>query len=171
VTEAATSPANETETQTQTQTELERPAPSAGAGPLAGLRVLELGGEQADYAGLLCAGLGATVIKVEPPDGSRSRQIGPFHGGDPDPERSLYFWGYNRGKRSVVIDLAAAEGRDRLRGLLAEADVLIDATSLGELAALQGVVKFPVRIKCATLSWITLAQGLDEAEQSTPQST
>jgi crotonobetainyl-CoA:carnitine CoA-transferase CaiB-like acyl-CoA transferase len=115
--------------------ESELPAPSAAAGPLAGLRVLELGGEQADYAGLLCAGLGATVVKVEPPDGSRSRQIGPFHGGDPDPERSLYFWGYNRGKRSVVIDLSAADGRDRLRGLLAEADVLIDATSLGELAA------------------------------------
>ena len=35
---------------------------------------------------------------------------------------------------------------------------------LGELAALQGVVKFPVRIKCATLSWNTLAQGLDEIE-------
>ncbi len=42
-----------------------------------------------------------------------------------------------------------------------------DPESLGELAALQGVVKFPVRIKCATLSWNTLAQGLDEAEQST----
>ncbi len=35
--------------------------------------------------------------------------------------------------------------------------------SLGDLAALRGVVKFPVRIKCATLSWNTLAQGLDEA--------
>ncbi len=42
-----------------------------------------------------------------------------------------------------------------------------DPESLGELAALQGVVKFPVRIKCATLSWNTLAQGLDEAEGST----
>jgi nitrogen fixation NifU-like protein len=42
-----------------------------------------------------------------------------------------------------------------------------DPESLGELAALQGVVKFPVRIKCATLSWNTLAQGLDEAEEST----
>jgi nitrogen fixation protein NifU and related proteins len=40
----------------------------------------------------------------------------------------------------------------------------IDLDSLGELAALQGVVKFPVRIKCATLSWNTLAQGLDEIE-------
>ena len=35
---------------------------------------------------------------------------------------------------------------------------------LGDLEALQGVVKFPVRIKCATLSWNTLSQGLDEAE-------
>jgi len=34
---------------------------------------------------------------------------------------------------------------------------------LGDLEALQGVVKFPVRIKCATLSWNTLAQALDEA--------
>jgi nitrogen fixation NifU-like protein len=38
----------------------------------------------------------------------------------------------------------------------------IDLSQLGELAALQGVVKFPVRIKCATLSWNALAQGLDE---------
>jgi nitrogen fixation NifU-like protein len=39
----------------------------------------------------------------------------------------------------------------------------VDLRALGELAALQGVVKFPVRIKCATLAWNTLAQGLDEA--------
>jgi nitrogen fixation NifU-like protein len=38
----------------------------------------------------------------------------------------------------------------------------IDLDKLGELAALQGVVKFPVRIKCATLSWNALAQGLEE---------
>ena len=37
---------------------------------------------------------------------------------------------------------------------------------LGDLEALRGVVKFPVRIKCATLPWNTLAQGLDEAEGS-----
>ena len=46
-------------------------------------------------------------------------------------------------------------------------DVVADPESLGELAALQGVVKFPVRIKCATLSWNTLAQGLDDAEETT----
>ena len=34
--------------------------------------------------------------------------------------------------------------------------------TLGDLEALQGVVKFPVRIKCATLAWNTLQQGLDE---------
>ena len=44
----------------------------------------------------------------------------------------------------------------------AEEPEVIDLDNLGELAALQGVVKFPVRIKCATLSWIALAQGLDE---------
>jgi nitrogen fixation NifU-like protein len=38
----------------------------------------------------------------------------------------------------------------------------IDVAQMGELAALQGVVKFPVRIKCATLSWNALVQGLDE---------
>ena len=43
---------------------------------------------------------------------------------------------------------------------------VIDVDALGELAALQGVVKFPVRIKCATLSWNTLAQGLDESEST-----
>ncbi len=44
----------------------------------------------------------------------------------------------------------------------AEEPEAIDVGQLGELAALQGVVKFPVRIKCATLSWNALAQGLDE---------
>jgi nitrogen fixation NifU-like protein len=39
----------------------------------------------------------------------------------------------------------------------------VDLKSLGELAALQGVVKFPVRIKCATLGWNTLTQALEEA--------
>ena len=41
--------------------------------------------------------------------------------------------------------------------------VSVEDVKLGDLAALQGVVRFPVRIKCATLSWNTLQQGLDEA--------
>lgn len=56
---------------------------------------------------------------------------------------------------------AGAPGRN---GTDAEDEAVpTDPEALGELAALQGVVKFPVRIKCATLSWNTLAQGLDEA--------
>ena len=50
----------------------------------------------------------------------------------------------------------------RLDGLESEADAAgEDEVKLGDLEALQGVVKFPVRIKCATLAWNTLAQALD----------
>jgi nitrogen fixation protein NifU and related proteins len=45
-----------------------------------------------------------------------------------------------------------------------EAEQPVDVRSLGELAALQGVVKFPVRIKCATLAWNTLDQALVELD-------
>ena len=41
----------------------------------------------------------------------------------------------------------------------------LEGVRLGDLEALQGVVKFPVRIKCATLAWTTLAQALDEASE------
>jgi nitrogen fixation NifU-like protein len=51
------------------------------------------------------------------------------------------------------------DGSEEDEPIQAEPDV-----KLGDLEALQGVVKFPVRIKCATLSWNTLAQGLDESE-------
>ncbi|MFV0316040.1 MAG: Fe-S cluster assembly sulfur transfer protein SufU [Microthrixaceae bacterium] len=42
-----------------------------------------------------------------------------------------------------------------------------DLTDLGDLAALRGVVQFPVRIKCATLAWNTLADGLEQSEAAT----
>jgi nitrogen fixation protein NifU and related proteins len=58
----------------------------------------------------------------------------------------------------------ATLGDDRTTGLEDSAPdpEPIDLAQMGELAALQGVVKFPVRIKCATLSWNALIQGLDE---------
>jgi nitrogen fixation protein NifU and related proteins len=46
----------------------------------------------------------------------------------------------------------------------ADAEEPAPEVNMGDLAALRGVVKFPVRIKCATLSWNTLTQGLDEIE-------
>lgn len=59
--------------------------------------------------------------------------------------------------------LAGSEGTGEAEGEVVEAP---EGVKLGDLEALQGVVKFPVRIKCATLSWNTLAQALDEAGQS-----
>ncbi len=61
------------------------------------------------------------------------------------------------------------------RGLDADGQEVEEAVAadpsveLGDLEALRGVVKFPVRIKCATLSWVTLAQVLDEALASDPE--
>jgi crotonobetainyl-CoA:carnitine CoA-transferase CaiB-like acyl-CoA transferase len=98
----------------------------AGAGgSLAGVRIVEVGDERIDYCGLVLAGLGADVVKVEPPGGSPSRRIGPFYEDVEDPERSLYFWAHDRGKRSIVLDPSSAEDRDRLDELVAGADVLL----------------------------------------------
>ena len=107
--------------------------PTPSRGPLTGIRVIELADEQAEYCGLTLAGLGADVIKVEPPGGSPTRRIGPFYQDREDPERSLFFWQYNRGKRSIVLDLRQPADRDRFRALVATADVLLESTPRGEL--------------------------------------
>jgi nitrogen fixation NifU-like protein len=66
-----------------------------------------------------------------------------------------------------IHEVRLGEGEGESDG---EEPVALDPDSLGELAALQGVVKFPVRIKCATLSWNTLAQSLeDSAVPSAPE--
>src|SRR5262250_3631794 len=106
-----------------------------GRGPLTGIRVIELADEQAEYCGLTLAGLGADVIKVEPPGGSPTRRIGPFYQDREEPERSLFFWQYNRGKRSIVLDLGQPADRDRFRALVASADILLESTPRGELQA------------------------------------
>jgi nitrogen fixation NifU-like protein len=64
-------------------------------------------------------------------------------------------------KAMMSIHEQRLDGSDAEDGATPDEDV-----KLGDLEALQGVVKFPVRIKCATLSWNTLAQGLDEAESA-----
>src|SRR5579871_4227415 len=84
---------------------------------------------------MLLAGLGADVVKVEPPGGSPTRRIGPFFGDVEDPEKSLFFWQYNRGKRSVVLDLDRPESRAQLEQLLGTVDVLLESTPTGYLAA------------------------------------
>jgi crotonobetainyl-CoA:carnitine CoA-transferase CaiB-like acyl-CoA transferase len=91
-------------------------------GMLAGLRVVEFADELGEYCGLLLQGLGAEVIKVEPKEGSPSRHIGPYYEDRPDPERSLFFWAYNRGKKSIVID-----SRQDMLDLLGSADIVLDS--------------------------------------------
>src|SRR6516164_6328796 len=88
---------------------------NVGPGMLAGLRVIEFADERAEYCGLLLAGLGAEVIKIEPPEGNATRRIGPFLDDQPGPERSLFFWNYNRNKKSVVLNLMTPAGRELRR--------------------------------------------------------
>ena len=107
---------------------------NAGPGMLAGLRVIEIADERAEYAGLLLAGLGCDVVKIEPPEGNATRRIGPFLDDEPGPERSLFFWNYNRNKKSVVLDVQA-QPQELLR-LLEGADILLDSSCGGVNAAL-----------------------------------
>jgi len=70
-----------------------------------------------------------------------------------------------KGMMSIHESTLPSAGGAGTNGLAEPAEPeVIDVDALGELAALQGVVKFPVRIKCATLSWNTLAEGLDASE-------
>src|SRR6058998_2188279 len=101
---------------------------NAGPGMLSGLRVVEIADERAEYAGLLLAGLGAEVIKIEPPEGNATRRIGPFLDDQPGLERSLFFWNYNRNKKSVVLDLREPASCEHLLGLIGCADILLDAS-------------------------------------------
>lgn len=107
-------------------------------GMLSGLRVIEIADERAEYVGLLLAGLGAEVVKVEPPEGNATRRIGPFLGDRPELERSLFFWNYNRGKKSIVLDLREAPARENLLELMQGADVLLDS-SCGALNQVLGL--------------------------------
>lgn len=101
-----------------------------------GLRVIELAADPAaEYTGRLLAEMGAEVIKVEPPEGAASRRIGPFAGGVGDGEHSLHFWLYNADKRSLCLDLNAANGTEELERLIATADVLISGLQPFELDA------------------------------------
>src|SRR5882762_5258511 len=101
---------------------------NAGPGMLAGLRVIEITDERAEYTGLLLAGLGAEIIKIEPPEGNATRRLGPFLEDQPGLERSLFFWNYNRNKKSVVLDLREGPAREHLLRLLGGADILLDAS-------------------------------------------
>ena len=94
----------------------------SGPGPLDGIRVLDLGRYQAGpRCGLVFARLGADVIKVEPPGrGDESRSNSPRVRG-----QSSYWVQYNSGKRSLSVNLRTEEGKEILRNLVRESDMLI----------------------------------------------
>jgi len=98
--------------------------------------VLDLADERGITCGFMLSELGADVICIEPPVGSRARDCGPFAGDERDPERSLFWWAYSRGKRSVVLDLESESGRTSLRELIPKVDVLIESRKPGEMARL-----------------------------------
>lgn len=110
-------------------------APPAGEGPLAGVRVLDLGAFIAGtFAPTVLANFGAEVIKVEPLDGDPFRPYG------------LIFVGHNQGKRSIALDMKSPEGREVFVELVRQSDVVLDNFRMG--------VRERLGIDYATLSGI-----------------
>ena len=103
----------------------------AGAPLLHGFRVLDLTDERGSVCGRILADLGADVVKVEPPGGSRERRVGPFWGDDPRPENSLWFLSYNAGKRGVTLDIGTEAGRRILTRLAEDAAFLVESAPAG----------------------------------------
>lgn len=96
---------------------------SEAVGPLAGVRVLEVGNYMAGpFCGMQLADLGAEVIKIEQPDGGdQVRLTGPFVDGESSP-----FLRLNRNKRSLVLDLKAPDGKRIFRQLVGGADIVVE---------------------------------------------
>lgn len=103
---------------------------------LAGIKVLDLSRVLAGpWSGQLLADYGAQVLKVERPGaGDDTRTWGPPWWGEGQDKVAAYFLCANRGKRSVAIDIASAEGAAQVRELAREADVVIENYKVGQLA-------------------------------------
>ena len=95
-----------------------------------GLKVADLSqGVAGPHCGMLLALNGADVVKVEPPEGDWGRGIGRRHG-----DFSAYGVAFNRGKRSLCVDLKRPEGRDVVAKLVARVDVVVENNRPGVLA-------------------------------------
>jgi len=90
--------------------------------PLAGIRIIEVGHMLAGpYCGLMLADMGAEVIKVETPEGDIARTVSPHFVGP----HNAYFASLNRNKKSVVLNLASAQGQQELHELASKAHALV----------------------------------------------
>jgi crotonobetainyl-CoA:carnitine CoA-transferase CaiB-like acyl-CoA transferase len=97
-------------------------------------------------------------VKIEPPDGASSRRIPPFFEDRPHPDRSLHFWHYNVGKRSVVLDLQPA----LLARLVRTFDVVLSAGAPADLAARGALDGAALRAVNPSLVLVTITPfGLD----------
>jgi crotonobetainyl-CoA:carnitine CoA-transferase CaiB-like acyl-CoA transferase len=104
-------------------------SPNPAEGPLAGLRVLEMGSTVAGpFCGRLLADFGAEVVKIEDPAGDPVRTMGKrFHG------KSLYAASIFRNKALLALDLRQTRGREIARDMAQRADVLIENFRPGSL--------------------------------------
>jgi crotonobetainyl-CoA:carnitine CoA-transferase CaiB-like acyl-CoA transferase len=105
-------------------------------GMLSPYRVLDLADEQGYYCGKMLADMGADVIKVERPGGDPSRRLGPFFHDEPHQEKSLSWFAYNAGKRSISLNLETADGREIFKKLVATADFLVESFGPGYMDGL-----------------------------------
>jgi crotonobetainyl-CoA:carnitine CoA-transferase CaiB-like acyl-CoA transferase len=114
------------------QAAVDNPSPALQAGPLDGVKVVEIGQyTTAPLVGKHLAALGAKVVKIEPPDGEVARSWIPGQAGT-----SYFFALNNTDKETISLDLKQEAGRAYLRTLLASADVLIENLRPGALAKL-----------------------------------
>lgn len=127
------------------------------SGPLSGIRILEVGVMLAGpYATMLLADLGAEVIKIEPPGGEISRQVGPS-----------YFASLNRNKSSICLDLTSESGQERLGELVAESHALLVNMKPSVIRRLgltyDALSRFNSRIVCVALTGFGLDGGDEPA--------
>ena len=106
-------------------------------GLLAPYRVLDLTDELGFLCGKIFGDLGADVIKIERPGGDPARRLGPFFKDERDPEKSLYWFGFNNNKRGITLNFEAPKGREIFSRLAAKADFIIESFTPGYLDKLK----------------------------------
>jgi crotonobetainyl-CoA:carnitine CoA-transferase CaiB-like acyl-CoA transferase len=105
-------------------------------GALTGYRVLDLTDSRGAYCAKLFADLGADVIKIERPEGDPGRNMPPFAGDVPHPEKSLFFLHRNANKRGMTLDIETDDGRAILQALVKVSDVLVENGGPDDMADL-----------------------------------
>ena len=125
--------------------------------PLRGFRIVEIAtGEAAALAARVMAGYGADVIKVEPPEGDPSRRVGPFPAGHIGPDDGAAWHYFHAGKRSVVVDLTLAAGRQVVQALLGQAQLLLTDVPVADRDS-RGLSKECLRAHNPALSIISVS--------------